>query len=195
MESQTPRLSIVFVNYFCVDLIINAINSINKNIIYNEFEYIVVDNSSDITGKQKVISQFGNLVWIDMKYNAGFARANNAGIDMAKNNVILLLNTDTIAIDNSIANCYSRFVNSQYVGVGIQLLDIDHKLQISGSFFVRGGLNHLLPIPYYGEFIRWLGYNTKQKPPSIQQPTSVQDVDWISGAFMMVKREAVAKAG
>jgi len=107
----------------------------------------------------------------------------------------LLLNPDTIAIDNAIAECYKRLQQSGYVGAGVQLLDINNQPQISGNFFVKGGLNHLLPIPYWGGFIRWLGYKTKRKVPNVQSAKQVEEVDWISGAFLMVKKQAIEKAG
>jgi GT2 family glycosyltransferase len=83
----------------------------------------------------------------------------------------------------------------QFVAAGIQQLNPDHTPQISGNYFVRGGLNHLLPVPYWGNLIRWLGYQTKQKVPNIPEATATEPVDWISGAFFMVKKGAVEKAG
>ncbi|MFN2459028.1 MAG: glycosyltransferase, partial [Chitinophagaceae bacterium] len=95
------------------------------------------------------------LRWVDIGFNWDFAIANNVGLRIAKGDVFLLLNPDTIAIDDSIKRCYERFCESKYVACGIQLLNPDGTNQISGSYFVKGGLNHLLPIPYYGDFIRW----------------------------------------
>jgi GT2 family glycosyltransferase len=112
-----------------------------------------------------------------------------------KGSVFLLLNPDTITIDNSITQCYQKLTQSIYVAAGVQQLNADGSPQISGNFFVKGGLNHLLPIPYWGGFIRWLGYTVKTKVPNVQQAKAIEEVDWISGAFLMVKRVAVEKAG
>ena len=83
-----------------------------------------------------------------MGYNAGFARANNAGMKAAKGDMFLLLNPDTFAIDDSVERCYQQLKESQYIAAGVQLLDEQRVPQISGSRFLKGGLNHLLPIPY-----------------------------------------------
>ena len=64
--------------------------------------------------------------------------------------------------------------------------------QISGSRFAKWGFNHLLPIPYWGTF-RWLGYKSGQK--SNISNAAANGVDWISGAFLTVKRSAIEKAG
>ncbi|RYZ49557.1 MAG: glycosyltransferase family 2 protein, partial [Chitinophagaceae bacterium] len=131
----------------------------------------------------------------DMPSNAGFARANNAGMRQAKGDLFLLLNPDTIAIDDSIAQCADRLQNSPFAAAGVQLLDANGAPQISGSHFVKGGLNHLLPIPYWGDFIRWAAYRLKATVPGVQDAGREEEVDWISGAFLMVKRSAVEKAG
>jgi GT2 family glycosyltransferase len=157
------------------------------------YEVIVVDNSNG--DNVEILNHFPEIKWLNMSYNSGFARANNAGIRMAKGSCILLLNPDTIAIDTSIEKCYSQLMESGFIGAGVQLLDEDHKPQISGNFFVKGGLNHLLPIPYYGDFIRWIGYKLQKKVPNIKQAKEVEEVDWISGAFLMVKKNAINKAG
>lgn len=188
------ELSIVIVNYKSAALIVQCVNSIK---LYNNFSYeiIVVDNFSQDDSYEIITSQHPGVRWIDMKYNSGFARANNAGIKVAKADTILLLNPDTIAIDDSIQLCYTRLQASRYVAAGIQLLDENNEPQISGNYFVKGGLNHLLPIPYWGDFIKWLGYKTNSKVPNVKEATTDVEVDWISGAFLMVKKEAIEKAG
>jgi GT2 family glycosyltransferase len=190
-----PRLSIIIVNYKSANLIIDCLRSVYEFTSSGlDFEVIVVDNSND-ENKAQVLNQFPEVQWVDMNYNAGFARANNAGIRIAKGDAVLLLNPDTIAIDNSITECYKRLQQSDYAGAGVQILNAGHQPQISGNFFVKGGLNHLLPIPYWGDFIRWIGYKTKHKVPNLQRAKQVEEVDWISGAFLMVKKQAIEKAG
>lgn len=195
MPTPAVSLSIIIVNYFSAELIYNCIASVYQKTFVFPFEIIVVDNSQDLKGKTKVLEKFPQVQWIEMGYNAGFSRANNAGMKVAKGDTYLLLNPDTLAIDNSIEQCYRQLRESEFVSAGVQLLDEEQQPQISGNFFVKGGLNHLLPIPYWGTFIRWIGYRTKSKVPNVQQARKVEEVDWISGAFLMVKREAVDKAG
>jgi hypothetical protein len=188
-------LSIIIVNYRSADLIIDCIQSIKQFDISLDFEIIVVDNDSKDDGKYRILSQFPEVIWIEMGYNSGFARANNAGMSKAKGDTFLILNPDTISIDDSITQCYYKLNNTNYSAAGVQQLNADHSAQISGNFFVKGGLNHLLPIPYWGELIRWVGYRTKAKVPNVQKAQEIEEVDWISGAFLMVKRKVVEKAG
>ena len=158
-------------------------------------EIVVIDNGSENLDGIEIESRVPQVHWIPMAYNAGFARASNEGMRRARADVYLLLNPDTLAVDDSIEKCYHRLVASEYLAAGVQLLNEAGEPQISGSHFVKGGLNHLLPIPYWGGFIRWLGYASGSRVPGVRQAAAVQEVDWISGAFLMVKKEAVEKAG
>lgn len=191
---MTGLLSIIIVNYRSGDLILDCLATVYKHNGFN-FEIVVADNSSGDGSREKILAVYPNVIWIDTGYNAGFARANNAGMKAAGGDAFLLLNPDTLSMDDSIERCYQRLMQSSYAAAGVQLLNEKGEPQISGSFFVKGGLNHLLPVPYWGGFIRWLAYRAKAKVPSVQQAKSEEEVDWISGAFLMVKKEAVQKAG
>lgn len=195
MHKVVVNLSIIIVNYKSESLILDCLRSLKSYIKDDAFEIIIIDNGLEWDSQQKVTQQFPKIKWINMTYNSGFARANNAGIKVAKGSAVLLLNPDTLAVDNSIEKCYAQLMDSEYVAAGVQLLDMNNQPQISGNFFVRGGLNHLLPIPYWGTFIRWLGYKAGSKVPNVQQAKEIEEVDWISGAFLMVKKEGLEKAG
>jgi GT2 family glycosyltransferase len=188
-------LSIIIVNYRSSALILDCLRSLQEKDPALEAELIVVDNASGDGSREAILAAFPSVNWIDMGYNAGFARANNAGMRLAKGDCFLLLNPDTLALDDSISRCYQRLLRSHYAAVGVQQLDAGGAPQISGNFFVRGGLNHLLPIPYWGSLIRWAGYKAKAKVPNVQEAKEKEEVDWISGAFLMVRRESVAAAG
>jgi GT2 family glycosyltransferase len=201
-------LSIIIVNYRSADLIADCLLSVA---LYNpelEAEVIIVDNDSRDDSRERLEPPFGPTAssgflwpqwarprWIDMGYNAGFARANNAGMRAAKGSVFLLLNPDTLAIDDSITRCFQGFLRSDYAACGVQQLNADRTPQISGNFFMRGGLNHLLPLPYWGGFLRALAFRAGAKAPHVAEATGVEEVDWISGAFLMVKRSTVDAAG
>lgn len=188
-------LSIIIVNYRAADHICNCLQSAAAFDWFRRFEWIVVDNDSGDDSRERILSRYPFVRWIDMGYNAGFARANNAGMKTATGNMLLLLNPDTLCIDDSVAACFQRLQQSSCVAAGVQLLNRNREPEISGSKFVKGGMNHLLPIPYWGGLIRRLAYTLKTPAPHVKKAAAVQEVDWISGAFLMVKRSAVEQAG
>jgi len=188
-------LSITIVNYHSASLLTDCVESIlqfNPNL---NAEIIVVDNDSGDDDKEKILGMFPNLVWIQMNYNAGFARANNEGIRKSKGDVVLLLNPDTLFEDDSITQCYQRLLQSKHIGAGVQLLNVDRTPQITGSFFIKGGVNHFLPLPVLGKLFKWLGTKLKVKKTNVPEAQGEIEVDWINGAFLMVTKTAVEKAG
>jgi len=188
-------VSIIIVNFRSPKFICDCIVSAFQFPSAKNFEWIIVDNDSKDNSKEIITSQFPFVKWIDMGYNAGFARANNEGIRQSTYEVALLLNPDTIILNDAIEQCYKKFIETNHVACGVQMLNPDGSAQISGSYFAKGGLNHLLPLPYWGNFIKWIGSLLKVQKPSIEKAASEEFVDWISGAFLMVKKEAISKAG
>jgi len=156
-------LSIIIINYRTPALTKQTIQSIAEQTEGISYEVIVVDNLSDDDSEQQIKKSFPGVVWHQMGYNAGFARANNQGIRLSKASVVLLLNPDTIVINEAIKRCYQRFVQTAYVGCSVQLLNPDLTPQISGNYFMKGGLNHLLPLPYWGAFLKMVAVVLKTK--------------------------------
>jgi GT2 family glycosyltransferase len=190
---MSESLSIIIVNYNSIELIKNCIASVYQFTNNLDFEILVVDNSD--SKKDEILLDFPKVRWIQMNYNAGFARANNEGIRQAKNDFILLLNPDTLARDNAIGECIQRFVSDPYPACGVQLINPDNTPQISGNYFITGGVNNLLPLPFFGKLLKWLGTNLNVKKTNVQDAKGKVEVDWVNGAFLMVKKAAIEKAG
>jgi GT2 family glycosyltransferase len=188
-------LSVIIVNYRSANYVAACLRSAFEFASAKSFEWIVVDNASGDDSQQKITHEFSFVKWIQMDYNAGFARANNEAMRRAAGDIFLLLNADTIVINNAIERCYNKFINTNHVACGVQLLFKDGSTQISGSFFMKGGINHLLPLPYWGGFLKTVAGFLHTKKPSIEVASAEEKVEWISGAFLMVKKNAVDKAG
>jgi len=188
-------LSVIIVNYKSCDLILGCLKTIYSSENKNDIEVVVVDNDSKDNCEEKLQLHYPSVRFYQMGYNSGFARANNAGIQIAKGDIILLLNPDTLIINDAVHQCYLRLRQSNYIAAGVQLLNEDKTPQISGNFFMKGGLNHLMAVPYLGSIIRKLGYLLKVKRTNIPEVSGVAEVDWINGAFLMVKKNAIEKSG
>ena len=188
-------LSIIIVNYRAALHVCKSIQSAMQFPSAKNFEWIVVDNYSQDNSQFIITEQFPFVQWINMDYNAGFARANNAGILHAKNETVLLLNPDTLILDDAIKKCYERFIMSNYIAASVQLLNEDRTPQITGNYFMKGGLNHLLPLPYLGALLRKIAFAFHVKKTNVPEATIEQKVDWINGAFMMVKKSVIERSG
>ena len=189
-------LSIIIVNYRSTKYILDCLQSAGPVLMQNkEIEWIIVDNDSNDDGENQIRSLFPQVQFLQMGYNAGFARANNTGIKIAKGAHVLLLNPDTLLPENSILNCVRRLAASDCVACGVQLVHADKTPQFSGSYFTKGGLNHVLELPYWGNTVKWVANVLNVSKPSFIQVEKEIKVDWVSGAFLMVKQSAIKKAG
>lgn len=189
-------LSIILVNYKSTQLVLDCIESIYRETVQHSFEIILVDNDSGDNCEALVMAKYPGTIFLSMNYNAGFARANNAGIEVSTGDYILILNTDTIILDGAIDKSIQLLKqHDEALGCGVQLLNADGTTQISGAHVIKGGLNTLLPLPYLGRLIRWLGYRFKSTIPSVQTISDTIEVDWVVGAYILVKKEGLHKSG
>lgn len=188
-------LSIVIVNYKSAKLILECLATFLPGDAKISLEIIVIDNASGDDSEQQLTSEFSEIRWIQMGYNSGFARANNEGIRQSRGEVVLLLNPDTLIVGNALQEACERLLGSDNIGAGVQLLNEDGTPQISGNFFMKGGLNHLMSAPYLGRLIRAAGLLLKVKKTNVAQAEGEVEVDWINGAFLMVKKKAIDQAG
>ena len=188
-------LSVIIVNYKSGALILDAIRTVIEQTTAITYEIIVADNNSQDNSQQLIMQQYPQVRWVQLDYNAGFARANNAGMRIALGDLLLLLNPDTLVLDHALDTSVQRFRESSHAACSVQLLNPDGSPQITGNYFMKGGLNHLLPLPYWGALLRRLGYALNTKVPNVRSAQTEQIVDWINGAFLMVKRTTIAQIG
>lgn len=92
---KLPKVSIIIVNFNQKDLTANCLTSLKK-ITYPLYEIILVDNHSTDGSVESIREKFPSIKMIQNKDNLGFTGGNNAGLDKATGDYILLLNNDTM---------------------------------------------------------------------------------------------------
>lgn len=96
------ELSISIVNYNTKDSIRKCLLSIYNNLKNLEYEIIVVDNASTDSSIHMIENEFPQVKLIKNNRNLFFTRANNQAVRKSKGRYILLLNSDTAFLDNSL---------------------------------------------------------------------------------------------
>src|SRR5262249_11747833 len=127
--------------------------------------------------------------------NVGFARAANQGIARARGRHVLCLNPDSIVHEGALAIMTGYLDAHPGVGaVGPRLLESDGSLQYSCRRF-PGSLTSFLG--RYAVLTRLLPGNaaTRDYLYLDWDHRSVREVDWLSGACLMVRREVLASVG
>ena len=175
-------LSIIIVSFNTKSLLRDCLSSVFQQTKGIKLEVIVVDNNSTDGSPQMVQEKFAQAALIKNKKNLGFAKANNQGIGKAKGEYIFLLNSDTILKDNPFLKLKKFAQDHPRAGViGCRLLNKDGSHQPSVSPFFT------LPRAFL-----WLLTGDKLLYAS---PAKTCQVDWVMGAALMAKKEAIGKVG
>lgn len=97
-------VSIIIINYNTFGLTCNCINSVIEHTKGCTYEIILVDNASTEKQSSSFKEIFGErITFLQSPKNLGFAGGNNFGIEHAKGDFILLLNSDTELLEDSIS--------------------------------------------------------------------------------------------
>jgi len=185
------ELSIIIVNLNNKNLILDCIDSINKEGSGTDLEIIVVDNGSTdgsvaaIRNFKFQISNF-KLIIIENDENLGYSKANNQGMEKAKGKYILLLNSDTIVKRGALGKLLNFAKRQKNTGVvGPKLLNKNGSLQPSCFRFPT--IKNALREYWLGE----QGLFEKYVPPG-SEPS---EVNAVVGAAFLITPKALKKVG
>ncbi|MBC7848648.1 MAG: glycosyltransferase family 2 protein [Chitinophagaceae bacterium] len=188
-------VSIIIVNYNVKYFLEQCLRSVAKAIETLDAEVFVVDNCSTDDSMSYLKDKFSFVQFLTNERNEGFAIANNRALANAQGRTILFLNPDTILGESSLTNSIQFLQSSSDIGaVGVRMIDGSGKYLPESkrgfpdawtSFCKMSGLTRLFPgskifAPYY------LGHLIS---------TQNHVVDALSGAFMLVKKQALEKIG
>lgn len=158
-------------------------------------EVIVCDNASTDGSQQMITKEFPKVTFIDNKKNLGFAGGNNPGIKKAKGRYILLLNTDTEVPETTLKKMISLMDGYPEVGASTCKLILP-----DGS--MDPACHRGFPTPWaaftYLSKLEKLFPKTKllgEYHQLYKDINTIHEVDCISGAFFMVRREVVSQVG
>ena len=189
------RLSVVIVNWNTRELLRACLNSMADTLMEPDVEVIVVDNHSEDGSADMVAADFPSVVILRQTENLGFSRGNNVGIQQSSGRYVLLLNSDTEVEPGAFeAMCDHMDAHPDVGDVGAKLLNPDGSVQLSCRRFpsYRTALFHRYSLltrlfprnKYSAEYLMTkAGHNQRM------------EVDWVSGACLMARREAIARVG
>ncbi|MFL9650015.1 glycosyltransferase family 2 protein [Exiguobacterium chiriqhucha] len=176
-------VSIIIVNWNGEKILKNCIKSIKKNCKNEMYEIIVVDNNSSDNSVQSIKNNFPDVKIIENKKNEGFAKANNIGFLEAQGEYILLLNSDTLFLDDNISITTNFMNENKHISMlGVKLLNENFSLQ--KSCFKLPTL-----LSYSFEYI--LRYRYSQN----HNYDVKNEVECISGAYMLIRKSTIDELG
>lgn len=174
-------VSIIVLSYNTASLLESCLTSLITYAPKTPYEIIVVDNASHDESVSLVKKKFPRVRLIENKENAGFAKGGNIGARHAKGDFLLFFNSDA-QLQKPLDEMISFLQKNDTIGVvGGKLLASQGQTSHShGRFFT---LWNTFLFFFFGDKF------TKQKSESMQQ------VDWVSGGFMLIKKDLFEKIG
>jgi asparagine synthase (glutamine-hydrolysing) len=192
--AASPDLSLVIVNWNTREKLRDCLASIRQHLAGVSYEVLVVDNDSSDGSAAMVEEEFPDVRLIRNEDNVGFGRANNQAMRLARGEWFLLLNSDTLLTDDSVARLFQRIRREpEPVVAHCRLVLPDGRTQHSAyrfpslrlSTFEALGFYKLMPRERVGTTLL-SGYWDYEEE---------RDVDWVAGAFMLMPREVFDRTG
>jgi GT2 family glycosyltransferase len=195
---QAPHqndLSVIIVNYNVEFFLKQCLDSVMKSVKHLQVEVWVVDNNSIDGSLEMVGTHFPSVKVIANKDNVGFSKANNQAIEKSDSRYVLLLNPDTVIEEDTLVKVV-EFMDEfpDAGGLGVRMVDGKGQFLPESkrglptpmvSFYKIFGLSKLFPnSKKFGQY--HLGYLSEFE---------VNEIDVLSGAFMLMRSETLAKVG
>lgn len=189
------KVSVIIVNYNVKYFLEVCLHSTLRALEEFESEVFVVDNASRDGSLAYIREKFPGVVLIANQDNKGFGRANNQAYAQAKGQYILFLNPDTVLPEDFFQKTLAYMdAHPGAGGIGPRLIDgkgvfaPDAKKSfpsLSVALFKGTGINKIFPrSPYFNKYYAvHIG----------EHETAA--VDALSGCCMLMRKEAVEKAG
>ncbi len=179
------KVSIVTVNYNHSHITDELLDSIAAYNTYANLEIIVVDNASTLNPVPSWTIKYPTVKFIRSDINLGFAGGNNLGIKAATGEYLFLINNDTEITNGLIETLVATLDEHQEVGIvspKIKYYSQQNMLQYAGY----------TPMNYYTARNNCEG---QFEIDNGQYDHVTGITGFAHGAAMMVRREAIEKAG
>jgi GT2 family glycosyltransferase len=180
-----PVLSIILVNFNDAAHLRECVSSIEVHAGGIDLEVIVVDNASTDGSAALVTERFPRVRLIRNEKNEGFGRANNRAVRESRGEFLLFMNTDIVIHPGALALLLAEMRTRPDTGVaGPALLTPAGSFQ--ASFGGRTG--------FFSELAK-KGFLNRLRTRSIRKNPTRREVRWVSGAFLLARRQACLEAG
>jgi GT2 family glycosyltransferase len=194
-QEELISIDIIIVNYNSSDYLIECLKTVfdsTEDILFNVF--VQDNNSYDDVGR--VCTNFPTVQLTRNTYNIGFSAAINKALKQSCSPFIVILNPDTLVSHGFFKSILQYMNEHPDIGIlGPKILNTDRSVQGSARAFpttITGFFGRSSPIS------RWFPNNILTRKNILTKKNggvSPVEVDWVSGACMVVRRESVEDVG
>jgi hypothetical protein len=189
------ELSIVIVHYRSLEHLLHCLASLTADSAGLDTETVVIDNDSRDGASRMVEERSPGVRVLTNSTNLGYARAVNQGIRATSGEYVLVMNPDCEVRRGALKSLIDFMRGHPDTGVaGPKILNPDGSLEYSARAFP----DHLTFLfNRYSLLTRLFPRNPFSRRYLLTDwdHASVRQVDWLSGACLMVRRSAIDRVG
>lgn len=190
---QSCDLSIVIISYNTREMTRECLASVVNHSGEFRVQIIVVDNNSQDGSVDMIKAEFPEVELITNSDNRGFAAANNQAFALCKGGYILLLNSDTIVLDNVLSASVEYLQCHPHIGgMGCRVLNTDRSTQPTCSGYPT--LWRLLGMTLGTDRISCISGIDSYLMRHWARDDE-REVEVISGCYLMIRREVLREVG
>lgn len=194
-DLSTARFDVVIVNYNTADLLVETLQELPSAMPKDvEWKVFVADNDSADDSVERVQTGFPDVEVIEMGWNSGFCRGNNAAIRRGDAEYVLLVNTDTRLFPDTVSQLLHTLRRDPMAAVvGPRLEFADGRFQVGAAgapFTLRTYLTWTTGLERLAD--RWPVFEGVY---TTRDHGEARRVGWVCSACMLLRRSAVEQVG
>lgn len=181
------KLSFIIIEYNSVDDIRGCVKSIRDKCQNIPYEIIVSSNSCySLEEQNRLECEIPEVRWSFNRKNGGFAYAMNRGMEVADGDYLAIINPDVRIVNGLDAMVEFMEANRSVGAIAPQI--------VNGKGMIQDSARPYVSVPrYVWRCIKRIAGHKSSVLTREMDYSQVQTVDWIIGAFIMVKRETYNK--
>lgn len=186
------KLSVIIVSYNARYYLEQCLHSVLKALENIDGEIIVFDNDSPEMPVSKIKHKFPTVIFVESNENLGFARANNAAVDMAKGEYVLILNPDTMLPENLFEKVlvYADTI-SDLGALGVRMIDCNGRFHPESKRNIPGFKNTFSKLFFSFFSPKHSGTYYKSSVGEFENAP----VEVLTGAFMLIRNSVYRQLG
>jgi len=185
-------VSVILINYNTFGLTSACLRSIYAQTKDVGFEVVLVDNASTERDPADFLIEFPEVKLIRSDKNLGFAGGNNLGLQHARGEYLLLLNSDTELTEDSISLAYLEFQKQPNIGfLGCRMTYPDGRIQYTARRF-RSIRWELLDLFRFIPIVHGYEASSREMLGKYFKHDLSLDCDWLNGAFLFFEHRLLS---
>jgi GT2 family glycosyltransferase len=188
------RYTVIIINHSHGDMAKRAVESLIKNDQIDPGHIVLIDNNGDLDVNNWISAEYPSATLIKNNIRKGFAENANLGISHSNSEYVILVNPDIYIQYSCTSQLLSYMDRNQDVGiVGPKLLNEDGSLQPSCRRYSTVATTFMRSLRLDLMFKK--NYTVSRYLMEDYDHQEEKDVDWLTGAFMVIRRKAAIEIG